>query len=171
MPARIPESEQVLFEANYSRVFRAVYLFCGSLSMAEEATQEAFYRACKNLGQLRNKAAFPAWVTAIAINTIKTEYKKQNKISYVDFETVAHELASGGNEYERVELKEEVRQMLNSLDDQHREILILRYMFELSLNQISEMKELSNGAVKSRLFRARDKLRSLHQEGGQTDER
>lgn len=167
MPTKIPESEQVLFEANYSRVFRAVFLFCGSYGLAEEATQEAFYRACKNLSQLRDKAAFPAWVTAIAINTIKTEYSKQKKISYVDFEKVIHELACSRNDFEMVELKEEVQQMLRTLDDDHREVLILRYMFDLSLNQISEMKQLSSGAVKSRLFRAREKLRNLHREEGQ----
>ncbi|MBS4031252.1 MAG: RNA polymerase sigma factor [Clostridiales bacterium] len=170
MPIKISESEQVLFEANYPRVFRVVFLYCGSYNLAEEATQEAFFRACKNLHQLRDKASFSAWVTTIAINIIKTDYNKQAKIRFVDFEKVAHELACNRNDYEIIELKEEVRYMLNSLDDDHKEVLILRYMFDLSLNQISEMKKLSNGAVKSRLFRAREKLRNLQWKDGLADE-
>ena len=45
MPINLSKSEQVLFETNYPRVFRVVFLYCGSYYLAEEATQEAFYRA------------------------------------------------------------------------------------------------------------------------------
>ncbi|MCW3491526.1 RNA polymerase sigma factor [Dethiobacter alkaliphilus] len=166
MATKIHDSEQVLFEANYPRVFRSVLLFCNSYSLAEEATQEAFYLACKNLHQLRNKSSFPAWVTSIAINVLKKEFNNQKKVSYVDFEKVNYELACNNNDYEIVELKDEVRQMLNSLDDSHREVLILRYMFGLSLSEISDMKDLSTGTVKSRIFRAREKLRKFAALGG-----
>lgn len=159
MPINLSKSEQVLFETNYPRVFRVVFLYCGSYYLAEEATQEAFYRACKNLHQLRDKAAFAGWVTAIAINILKTEFNKQTKIIIIDIEKIADELACNRNDYEIIELKEEVQYMLSSLDDCQKEVLILRYMLDLSINQISEIKKLSNGAVKSRLFRARDKLR------------
>lgn len=171
MPTKMPESEQILFESNYSRVFRAVYLYCGSYSLTEEATQEAFYRAYKNLHQLRDKTAFAAWVTTIAINIIKNEYGKFRNVSFIDLEKVVHVLACNRNDYEAIELKEEVQKMLNSLDESQREIIILHYMFDLSLNQISEMKNLTNGAVKSRLFRARDKLRELRRKEGLSDER
>lgn len=124
---------------------------------------QAFYRACKNLVQLREKSSFPAWVTTIAINKIKADYNKQKKVSFVDFEKVLHELGCSRNDFEVVELKEEVRSLLNSLDESHKEVLILRYMFDMSLGQISEMKNLSNGAVKSRLFRAREKLKAMTQ--------
>lgn len=171
MRSRVSDSEQVLFETYYSRVFRAVYLFCGSYNMTEDATQEAFYRACKNLHQLRDKSAFSAWVTTIAVNIVKTEYKKQNKICFVDFEKVAHEIKYDRDDYETIEVKEDVRQLLCSLDDDQREVLILRYLFDLSYSQISAIKNLSDAAVKSRLFRAKQKVRDLYQKVGLTYEK
>lgn len=160
------DNEKLLFEENYARVFQALYMFCGSYTLTEDAVQESFYIACKNFNQLRNKEHFAAWVTAIGINKIKSEHRKKSRYTFVDIEKVVDKLVYEADEYEMLEEKEQVKKLLDILKDDHKEFIILRYFFDLSLSEISELKNKSKGAVKLKLHRAMAKLRSYLQEEG-----
>ena len=59
------------------------------------------------------------------------------------------------------ERKEDVLRALNTLSDKHREIVVLRYMDGYSVNEIADILSLDEGTVKSRLFRAREKLKII----------
>lgn len=161
-----PDTEKLLFEENYARVFQAVYMFCGSYSLTEDAVQESFYIAWKNFNQLRNKEHFAAWVTAIGINKIKSDYRKRSRYTFVDIEKVMDKLVYEAEDFEKLEEKEQVKKLLDILKDDHREFVILRYFFGLSLSEISEIKNKSKGAVKLKLHRAIEKLRNYLREEG-----
>lgn len=81
------DSERILFELSYPRVYRAVYVYCRSHQLAEDAVQEAFLIAFQKAAKLREKSKFVPWVTTIAINIIKTDYYKNNKAQLYASET------------------------------------------------------------------------------------
>ncbi|MGI6659804.1 MAG: RNA polymerase sigma factor [Dethiobacteraceae bacterium] len=163
-------AEQVLFESNYARVFKAVYLYCCSYNITEDAVQEAFLRAHKNIHKLRKKESFAAWVTSIAINVIRSEFNKKNNVSQITLELVENQLPNRNSDFEVVEHKDAVQRLLNSLNETERETLILRYMFDLSVEEIAELTNISAAGIKSRLFRVKQKVRTKYQRGVLADE-
>lgn len=157
MAIQLSEPERILFENHYGRVFKAVILFCNDIHLAEDATQEAFYRAFKNIKKLRNRKSFAAWVYSIAANVIRTDYRNEKKLVYVNFDQLENCLAC--EDTDAVELREDVRKLLLELDRDHRDVLLLRYFFDLSIEEISLTLSIKDGTVKSRLYRARQQLR------------
>lgn len=158
------DSWHIIFEQNYDRVYRSVFVFCGSHELTEDAVQEAFLIAFQKLHQLRDKSKFAPWVTKIAINIIKSNHFKTSRIQYVEFDYAISKLV-GKNGCEEFENHDEVRQILKFLSPDQRELLIQRYIFGLTIEEIGELKSIRNGTVKSRIFRIINKLRNVFKEG------
>ena len=74
-------SNKILFEQNYEKVFKGVLIFCRNYHLAEDMTQEAFLKAFRVIHQLKKPEHFSAWVYTIAINLIKKEYVKKKKLN------------------------------------------------------------------------------------------
>ena len=149
----------ILFEEHYPKIFKATLLFCDDYHLAEDATQEAFYRAYNKLHKLRDKNKFDAWVYVIATNIIKTEYKKNKNFKTTDNSTLDE--MNLNNHLEALETKEEVLNTLRKLNYEHRQVLILKYIFGFSLADIAEKTNVMEGTVKSRLYRAKQKFKSI----------
>jgi len=156
----LTESERILFEQNYINVFKAVYIYCRDYNLAEDTTQDAFYKAFKNLHQLKKRESFALWVYTIAVNLLKTEYRKNNKVFQVDLEKLENKLSSPDS-YEKVEIKADIKGFLDKLDYHNRHLIILHYFYELSLEEVSDLINENKNAVKTRLYRTRQKMKAL----------
>lgn len=160
MSGALTKAEILLFIQHYHDVYRAVYMYCGDKYRAEDAVQEGFYLALKNIGQLKCYNRFTAWVTTIAINELKKQYRKDNQVINICYDELNVKLFDH-ERFSEIETKEDLRVVLSQLDEPHRQAFILFYYFDVPLNEIAEMLRVSNGTIKTRLYYARKKIRKL----------
>ncbi|MCL1859895.1 MAG: sigma-70 family RNA polymerase sigma factor [Oscillospiraceae bacterium] len=142
---------------------------------AQDISQECFLRAYKMLRSYKTDSAFSTWIYRICQNLIFDFYRKNKKIKTVslsapdlydedqnqknkekDIEDTDSEPAE---QVIRAEKTEKIREIINSLPEDLKEIIILRDLNDISYAQIAEMLDIEIGTVKSRLSRAREKLK------------
>ncbi|MGI6317894.1 MAG: RNA polymerase sigma factor [Firmicutes bacterium] len=155
-----------LYHQYFNKTYRTAYLVTGDHQMAEDAAQEAFFKAFSNLDALRDLNKFGSWVNVIASNYAIDMLRKKKKMIFTDNFAV-HADRNPGNSpqdaWEKNEEAQEIRDALLLLEPEEREILVLKYFNELSINEISAIVNVPQGTIKSRLFRARKKVRKLLQ--------
>lgn len=159
-----------LVERYQTKVYSLALRMCGSEDDAFDLAQEAFLRAWQSLGSYRSDAAFSSWLYRLTSN-VCIDYlrkKKRSRVISLTFEDDEGEQAqlelpdSAPTPEQRLLQKEEqalLREAMNALPVEARQILTLRAINGLSYEQIAEVMGLPEGTVKSRLSRAREQLR------------
>jgi RNA polymerase sigma-70 factor, ECF subfamily len=138
---------------------------------AEDAVQEAFFKAYQKLDQFQENAKFSTWMIRIVLNEALTKLRKQRTAREEsldsNFPTAGDVLPSDPADwspnpqelYGAVEFREILIKCLDALQPELRVVFVLRDIEELSISETCEALSLSVVAVKSRLFRARLQLR------------
>ena len=155
----------------------------GSRENAEDLTQECFLRAYKMLRSYRTDAAFSTWIYRICQNLVYDFYRANKKKKNSE---VPLYIADGGDNFkereiadissepseiiERNEKIKTIRELINSLPDDLREIIIMRDINDLSYSEIAESLNIEIGTVKSRISRAREKLKKYILENSKSGE-
>lgn len=126
-------------------------------AIAEDVVQEAMLRAWKSLDSLREEDAARQWLLTI-VRRENARYFERKRLETVDIDNLTAaqaELLATGPETEL----EEMRRAIYQLDDDYREPLVLQVLMGYSTNEIAEQMGLTQGAVLTRLHRARTMLR------------
>jgi RNA polymerase sigma-70 factor (ECF subfamily) len=167
--------EKIVAE-NESRIFNTVYSFTGNYEDALDLTQETFIHAYRNIGRFRHESSIYTWLYRIAINLCKRAYSKKRRRGSIltgsldDPETlqqIARQASEEKSAIEIMELGEEqlvIRREIAALPDKHKAVIILKYLQELSYEEIAEVLGCGIGTVKSRLSRAKEKLKKRLEE-------
>jgi RNA polymerase sigma-70 factor (ECF subfamily) len=143
----------------------------GSSSSAEEIAQETFVRAYFALGSYKPAYPFGTWLRRIAINlALNAAQREARQVSVEDeaFDAMPHPAQDDPAESaERRETRAAIWAALGGLSREHRVLIVLRHIDELSYQEIAEATGLPMGTVKSRIARARRQLQaSLRDESG-----
>lgn len=169
------------FEQLVLKYQTAVYNIClrmtGDPEDAADMTQESFLKAWRNLESFQGNSAFSTWLYRLASNTCLDHLrsvKRKPQLSLVmedeDGEAQALDVpdSAPSPEEQVIALDEQSRlnDALQALDEDQRQILILRAVNGLSYTEIAEALHLKEGTVKSRLARAREQLRKKLQQNG-----
>jgi len=150
------------FEEIYRDYFQEVYLFIKSLSndesVAEEITQEAFFKAMKAIENFDGSKDIRAWLFTIAKNTYFSHYKKKKK--QMDLEE--KETAMTGVQIVKHLMNEEdaftVHQFLHSMNEPYKEVFSLRTFGELPFEKIGRLFGKSAGWARVTFYRARKQI-------------
>ncbi len=138
-------------------MFRYAAWLSRDKSIAEDVVQEALLRAWKSLDALRDDAAAKQWLLTI-VRRENARYFERRRLETVDIDNLTASqsalLAAAPNE----ELND-LREAIYGLDDDYREPLVLQVLMGYSTNEIAELMGLKQGAVLTRLHRARLKLK------------
>jgi len=126
-------------------------------SIAEDVVQEALLRAWKSLDALREDTSAKQWLLTI-VRRENARYFERKRLETVDIDNLTASQAALLAEQPNDEL-DEMRQAIYELDDDYREPLVLQVLMGYSTNEIAEQMGLKQGAVLTRLHRARGKLR------------
>ncbi len=133
---------------------------------AEDLTQECFISAFKNINSLKEPSKAKKWLTAIAANKGKDYLKKKKPAllgeehEYIfDIQEEKNESVLPEESAVLDERSEEIKEIVNSVSEDKRLCLVLFYQNEMSISEIAEELGISESAVKSRLFRAREDIR------------
>ena len=126
-------------------------------SIAEDVVQEALLRAWKSLDALREDTSAKQWLLTI-VRRENARYFERKRLETVDIDNLTASQAALLAEQPNDEL-DEMRQAIYELEDDYREPLVLQVLMGYSTNEIAEQMGLKQGAVLTRLHRARAKLR------------
>ncbi len=158
-----------LVEAYQRPVFNLTYRMLGNREEAEDAAQETFLRAYARLRQYNPEHKFSTWLFSIANHHCIDRLRKRRVLTQSIDDTPLAYLLEGGEPHPeqsllRREEADELQHLLDQLEPQYRTPLILRYWYDYSYQEIATAMGLSLAAVKSRLFRARQKLAEIYQQ-------
>lgn len=152
-----------LMERFRGMVYSSALGFLGDEMQADDAVQETFLTAWRQIDSLREPAAFPGWVRRIAI--WQCHHYRRSERPTVDIDALVDRLGDGRDleaELGREQLLNQIRELLWDLSRPHREILILHYLEDYGQVELAQLLELSEGAVRKRLHDARSKVRGLY---------
>jgi len=163
-----------LISAHQDRVLNTAFRLMGNYEEALDLTQEVFLNCFRKIANFKGDSALSTWLYRITVNTAKNRWKYQQSRGM--HRTTSLDAPMEADDEERVrqfpdsqptprkvatdrEAMSWLEENLQRLGDEHREVLVLRYIEELSYEEIAEILKLSLGTVKSRIHRARHELR------------
>ena len=169
---RILQGDQDAFSPLVKKYQKGVHTLAwrkiGDFHVAQEITQDTFLKAYQKLGTLKNANQFPGWLYVIASN-LCLDWLRRNrlpmesldvdntyevdKVSYSKY--LAEKQEADADETRR----EVVKKLLKKLPESERTVMMLHYLGEMTIKAISEFVGVSQNTVKSRLNRARNRLR------------
>ncbi|MBQ7378752.1 MAG: sigma-70 family RNA polymerase sigma factor [Clostridia bacterium] len=164
-----------LVRAYQDKVYSLAYYMTKNHHDAEDVAQEVFLKIWRALPGYRGDHEPDAWIMKIAKNTCYDHLRQRRAVEPIEFErdgeTYVRPLTDDdaqSNPPEAVaqkEMRDEVAKALLRLPPEYREILTLRYMEGLSYDRLSQVLELGEGTVKSRLWRAKQALKNILKNG------
>ncbi|MGH7494650.1 MAG: RNA polymerase sigma factor [bacterium] len=157
-----------LVEAHKQRIFALAYDLTGNVQDAEDLSQETFIKVYRGISNFRGESKLSSWLYRIVVNLALNRRRKKAvsemelRESFEGDELHAPHAAEDGNNPERATqaafMRQDLRRALDKLSEQQRTIFVLRHDHDLPLQQIGTMLKISEGTVKSQLFRALRKL-------------
>lgn len=162
-----------LYELYKDRVYNACYRIAGNPTDALDASQETFGIVFRKLREFRFESKFSSWVYRIAVNasidlrrrdrarkltSLDWMHERRSPTTGVRFDPTDERVEAPASAASRHELEAEIQRAITRLSPKLRAITVLRYIENLSYEQIAETLQVSLGTVKSRLARAHDVL-------------
>lgn len=155
-----------LYDAVFARLVTELTVVAGSRTVAEDAVQEAFVRATLKWNRIQRYDDPRAWVRRVAHNVINDHHRRRKRevLSVSPADGVADATDPGGL------TESPLADALAKLSLQHRQVLVLQVVCDLSIAEIAATLDIRQGAVKSRLHRARRELADSLQKGSSHDQ-
>ncbi len=170
LKARDEQAFNEVVRLHGDKVFSLVYRMIGNRAEAEDLAQEVFVTVFKTVDSFRSESKFSTWLLRIAANHCKNRMKylsrRQTDGGGLD-EMSEEKMADAGRApmqaqihapdvmLEAAELERLMQEAIGTLDEEHRLLIVLRDVEELSYEEIGEVSGLAEGTIKSRLHRAR----------------
>lgn len=159
-----------IVEAYQMPVFNLAYRMLGTVTEAEDAAQETFLRAYTRLKTYDPTRKFSSWILSVASHYCIDRLRRRRGTT-LSMEEIQHwrwvsdERPQPEDRLLDTERDRRIRQVLNELPEQYRLVIVLRYWHDLSYDEIAEITESSQSAIKSRLHRARlAMVKGLHED-------
>lgn len=147
-----------LFDDNREFIFKYLLKLSQNDSLAEELTQETFFRAYMNFSSLRNKEKASVWLCQIAKNTYYTWYNENKKTdTYKDIE-LQNDTKTVEEAFLKKELSEKALACLHKLEEPYKEVFMLSVFGGFSLKDISSIFGKSESWARVTFYRAKQKL-------------
>lgn len=149
-----------IYKDNYTIVYKYLLTNSHDEDIAEELTQETFYRAVKNINKFKNDSKISTWLCKIARNLWIDEIKRKNKFKEInENDFIISEDDIFANE-DRIKLFEKIQK----LDIETRDVIHLRLTGELSFKEIAQIMGKTENWVRVTFYRGKEKLRKEEKE-------
>ena len=147
--------EEIIME-NIDYFYRIAYVILKNEDEASDAVSNAVLKAYTKIKQLKKDTFFKTWITSILKNECYEIIRKNKKITYIE------EYKQENLKYqEENETKIDVKEAIELLNDELSQIVVLYYIQDESIQTISELLNIPQGTVKSRLSRARNEIAKI----------
>jgi RNA polymerase sigma-70 factor, ECF subfamily len=149
---------EALVRAHSGELYRHAYWLCGQDALAQDLVQETFLRAWRSLDALRDNVAAKAWLTTILRREHARLYERK-PMPTTDIDDLDLRDSAPGPEHRGEDAV--LRNAIAKLDPKYREPLVLQVLGGFSCGEIARQLGLSEAAVMTQVFRARQKLKTL----------
>lgn len=164
---------QALLRPHIELMYRMAYRLTQSQSEAEDLVQDVLTRLAKRVDEMEQVESLRPWVLRILQNRFVDLYRREQN-SPVDYQSAQEDdsgeddrpganvlttASDSTNDIKRLELQQVLQVALNKLDDAHRDVVMLHDMEGYTALEVADILGINVGTVKSRLHRARDKLK------------
>ncbi|MDF1513317.1 MAG: sigma-70 family RNA polymerase sigma factor [Anaerolineae bacterium] len=161
-----------LFDTHKDMVYRTALAITRDRRAAEDILQECFVRLYTYAASVDAQRPLKPWLYRVTVN-LSYDWSAKKPLQPLDeilewLSGLPSAFPSPDNRAEQKELMGVVRQVIDELPQLHRVVIVLFYLENLSLHEISQVLELPLGTVKSRLFYARERLRNALKQSDQT---
>ena len=163
----------ILVKKYQNKIINIAYGMLQDREDAYDVAQEVFIKLYRKIGSFHGAALLDTWIHRVAVNASLDALRKRGRrvrtmpleVETDDEQTIELPVADDSASPEKVALQNERRRMLlaaiGRLDEKYRSVLVLREFEDMDYEQIARVLNISVGTVKSRLNRAREKLRNL----------
>jgi RNA polymerase sigma-70 factor (ECF subfamily) len=164
---------EALYKKHYVRILNFALHLTGNRTDAEDIAQDVFLKALKGMNGLQDGQAFLGWLYRITVNVVRDRSRRAQRKPW----TSLFELMKGSSTEQSepiefadpdmdpgrlTELKEQHKALLKALQElpeDYREVFVLHHMHDMDVSEIARLIQSPEGTVKSRLSRARSRLR------------
>ena len=149
-------------------VLRTAYMYVKDIHTAEDIFQEVFIKADRNKESFRGESSVKTWLIRITVNACKDYLKSAYNRRVTPLQEFQENTLVSENDFdgiERKEIQQEVRNAVMSLPETHRDVVLCVYFQGMTVPEAAKTLGLAEGTVKSRLSRAKDKLKQLLEAG------
>jgi len=160
----VPEDFDHIYQNCFDPVYRYVLSISENPAVAEEITQETFFKAMRSLDQFQGKSSLKSWLCTIAKNLWLSDQRKK-KAQPIDDTLQLPDLSAGPEEViVRQDESMRIHRLLHHLDEPYREVFTLRTLGQLSFRDIGEIFGKSENWACVVYHRARAKLKEKMEE-------
>jgi RNA polymerase sigma-70 factor, ECF subfamily len=163
-----PAGAEGLFEKYAAPLLRFADRMLNNRAEAEEVTQEVFLKLISRADQYDGRASVSSWLYAIGANACRDRMRRNRRAVVVPIDSVAEAAGREESVESRIfdgQRKAAVRRALDRLSEDQREALVLARYHGLPYAEIARTLNISEGAVKTRIFRAMETLKEFFSEG------
>jgi RNA polymerase sigma-70 factor (ECF subfamily) len=143
-------------------VLRMAYLYVKDIHTAEDIFQEVFLKVNQKLDTYEGRSSVKTWLLSITMNTCKDFLKSAYQKRVVPMFDYLEEGEGAEDNFDRIEQRETartVREAVQELPQPYRDVVICVYFREMGMEETARELGIGTGTVKSRLYRAKEKLR------------
>ncbi len=150
-----------LVRANQNKIYAVCLNMLKNEHDAQDAAQDAFIKAYRSISAFKGESKVETWLTKIAVNTCLDILRRRREFYDLSEAADAADSVTPESETEKGEVKQLVRASISKLPPDMRSIVVLRDIEGYSYEEIADMLKLNIGTVRSRLSRAREKLKQI----------
>ena len=154
----------LLFERYHRPLYAFFYHMVRRDDACQDMVQNVFYRMLKYRHTYTGEGEFKTWMYHLARNVLNDHFKQNKSANHEDVNAIADKLGGGmlaDQDFEIRQDSEMITLAMSSLSPEHREILVLSRFQELKYQEIADILNISEGAIKVRVHRALTELKKM----------
>lgn len=169
---KLQKGESQAFEklvADYQqKIFSTALMLLSDREEAMDVVQDVFVKIYTSISSFNGKSSLSTWIYKVAQNTCYDHLRKRKNVLFEELSDneTDNKFTSPEEALEKLEDIKLVRECIKKLPVKYRSVLILREFEDLSYSEIAEICDISEGTVKSRIYRGREHLLKLISEKG-----
>ncbi|MEW9080318.1 sigma-70 family RNA polymerase sigma factor [Terrisporobacter glycolicus] len=155
------EAFEDLINMYFDRLYKEAYLRCKHEEDAKEIVQETIYKAYRNIKSLKEPKYFKTWLSKILIN-VSNDYMRKNGM--IELEHDENDYVKKVHNDDQIEIKMDLYNAMDELEDKYKDVIILRYIEDLKIEDISEILERPVNTIKTHIRKAIKDMKNLLKE-------
>lgn len=143
-------------------VLRTAFMYVKDSHLAEDIFQEVFLKVNQKLSTFQGNSSIKTWIISITINTCKDYLKSAWKRKVVPITEFHENTMAGKNDYTAIEQQDEnklIRKVVMDLPEKYKDIVLCVYFQDMTISEAAALLKIAEGTAKSRLSRAKEKLK------------
>ncbi|RLQ94370.1 sigma-70 family RNA polymerase sigma factor [Falsibacillus albus] len=150
-----------LFQQYEVDLYRIAYVYTKNQDDALDVVQETAYRSFKNIHTLKEPKYFKTWLIKIAMSCATDILRKKKKVVFLDTELKPPVQSTEVD----LPLTISLKSLINNLKEDEKKIVMLKYYYDYTFKEISNIMQVPIGTIKSILYRSLNKLKHQFKEG------